>query len=38
MFDALIGSTMINMLVTPPLAKYALSKAGEGRFDEEKNA
>lgn len=33
MFDALIASTMINMLVTPPLAKYAFSKAGEGKID-----
>lgn len=33
MFDALIASTMINMLVTPPLAKYAFSKAGEGKFE-----
>ena len=28
-FNALILSTIINMLVTPPLAKYALIKAGE---------
>jgi Kef-type K+ transport system membrane component KefB len=33
MFDALIASTMINMLVTPPLARYALSKSGEGKFE-----
>ena len=33
MFDALIASTMINMLVTPPLARYALSKSGEGNFE-----
>ena len=33
MFDALIASTMINMLVTPPLARYAFSKAGEGKFE-----
>jgi Kef-type K+ transport system membrane component KefB len=32
MFDALIASTMINMLITPPLAKYALSKAKEAQF------
>jgi Kef-type K+ transport system membrane component KefB len=29
MFDALLASTLINMLVTPPIAKYAISKAGE---------
>jgi len=33
MFDALIASTMINMLVTPPLARYALSKSGERNFE-----
>jgi Kef-type K+ transport system membrane component KefB len=30
-FNALILSTVINMLVTPPLARYALIKAGENR-------
>lgn len=33
MFDALIASTMINMLVTPPLARYAFLRAGEGKFE-----
>jgi len=33
MFDALVASTMINMLVTPPLARYALAKSGEGKFE-----
>ena len=30
-FNALVLSTIINMLITPPLAKYALIKAGEKR-------
>ncbi len=30
-FNALVMSTIINMLVTPPLAKYAIIKAGENR-------
>jgi Kef-type K+ transport system membrane component KefB len=29
MFNALLASTVVNMLVTPPLAKYALLKSGE---------
>jgi Kef-type K+ transport system membrane component KefB len=34
LFNALLASTIINMLLTPPLAKYALLKSGEaGRRD-----
>jgi Kef-type K+ transport system membrane component KefB len=29
LFNALLASTIINMLLTPPLAKYALMKSGE---------
>ena len=29
LFNALLASTIINMLLTPPLAKYALIKSGE---------
>ena len=32
-FNALIASTMINMLVRPPLGRYALLRAGEGNFE-----
>lgn len=29
LFNALLASTIVNMLLTPPLAKYALMKSGE---------
>ncbi len=32
MFDALLAPTMINMLITPPLARSALIKAQEANF------
>ena len=30
LFNALLASTVINMLLTPPLAKFALLRSGEG--------
>lgn len=32
MFNALLASTLINMLLTPPLVRYALVKSGEANF------
>jgi len=32
LFDALLASTVINMLLTPPLAKLALVRSGESGF------
>ncbi|MCE5262245.1 MAG: hypothetical protein LLG97_01785 [Deltaproteobacteria bacterium] len=31
LFNALVASTVINMLLTPPLARYALIQSGEAR-------
>jgi len=34
MFDAIVASTIINMLITPPLAKYALYKVKEWHYSD----